>query len=450
MPKRSAPSVGATRLLCVFSPLAERVGDSVVLSSRGQLQLGREAARQGSSFVLEDSLASRQHAQVRPNGDRFEINDQGSRNGTFVGGEAVDSWTTLADGDILRLGSHLLLVQELTLEECRRVLVAPGEPGVVHGPSLRLEVLRAQIRRWATKEVPVLIQGESGAGKELCAEQIHRDSGKTGDFVAVNCAALPAHLVESELFGHKRGAFTGADRTRTGLFQQAEGGTLFLDEIGELSMAVQAKLLRALATGEIRPLGDTATGRVDTRVVAATNIELEAAVDQGGFRGDLYSRLMGVILRVPPLRSRREDVLPLARLFLAEGGASTVTITADAAEALLLAPFRYNVRELKQVMVAAAPAAQEACELDLGHLPSSLSAPVRNRLAPATKQEPSFEALLSIRRDVSPSGDELRTVVDHFEGNISRVAEFFGKRRRQIYRWIERFEIDLAPYRDEG
>jgi transcriptional regulator with GAF, ATPase, and Fis domain len=288
--------------------------------------------------------------------------------------------------------------------------------------------------------------GETGVGKELVAEAIHEHSGREGPFVPVNCAALPNTLAESELFGAVRGAYTGAD-ARKGLFGRADRGTLFLDEIGEISGEVQAKLLRALAIGEIRPVGSDQPRYVDVRVVAATNVDLEAAVARGAFRPDLYARLMAHIITVPPLRERREDILELSRHFLR--GAGKLEITADAAEALLSHHWPYNVRELEQIASALAPAVQKRGTLDIGDLPPRVRAHIDvTRVQTTAPAELPDVSLLDLRRNAAPTADELRAVVAAYGANVARVASFFGKDRRQIYRWADALGVDIKALRE--
>ncbi len=225
----------------------------------------------------------------------------------------------------------------------------------------------------APSGVPVLISGESGVGKEMVVQLIHRWSPRAaGPFVAANCAGLPESLIESELFGHTKGAFTGADARRLGFFRAADGGTLFLDEIGELPLVLQPKLLRALESGQITPVGSDAPVQVDARLIAATNRNLGEAVEQGAFRDDLYYRINVVELIVPPLRERRDDILPLARRFAAEFAGSPVRLSPQAAQYLLTHRWPGNVRELRN-------AVQRACLLCRGdvvmpeHLPPTIA-----------------------------------------------------------------------------
>ncbi len=244
---------------------------------------------------------------------------------------------------------------------------------ICHSPAMRRVLETAAVV--APSGAPVLIFGESGVGKEVVVQLIHRWSPRAaGPLVAANCAGLPESLIESELFGHTKGAFTGADAQRRGFFRAAEGGTLFLDEIGELPLALQPKLLRALESGQVTPVGSEVPVPVDTRLVAATNRDLGEAVEQGTFRDDLYYRINVVELMVPPLRDRRDDILPLARRFATEFAGSPVRLSPQAAQFLLTYNWPGNVRELRN-------AVQRACLLCRGdivmpeHLPPKIAAP---------------------------------------------------------------------------
>jgi two-component system, NtrC family, nitrogen regulation response regulator NtrX len=243
---------------------------------------------------------------------------------------------------------NALAMAQLTEEraELRRALASPDD---LVGQSPSLAALRELIARVGPSEALVLIQGETGAGKERVARALHAASGRQGRFVAINCAAIPATLLESELFGHERGAFTGASNRRQGRFEQAQGGTLLLDEIGDMPLDLQAKLLRVLETREIERLGGSRAVPIDCRILAATHRDLRKAVSEGTFRQDLYFRLAVFPLRMPPLRERREDILPLLQTFVRElgGAATTVAVTPDGMAALAAHPFPGNVRELR-------------------------------------------------------------------------------------------------------
>jgi two-component system response regulator HupR/HoxA len=218
-----------------------------------------------------------------------------------------------------------------------------------------MQELLGAIRRVAPHTISIVLLGETGTGKEVLARELHLASGRSGPFVALNCAALPPSLAESELFGHARGAFTGACSDRKGLFEQASGGTFLLDEVGELDLALQGKLLRVLETGEVRPIGAARSIPTDCRIVAATNRCLEDMVAAHLFREDLYHRLAGVVLTVPPLRKRPDDIAPLLELFLSDvaAGGTPPLLSPDTLDALCRRPWRGNVRELRQVVFRA-------------------------------------------------------------------------------------------------
>jgi DNA-binding NtrC family response regulator len=314
----------------------------------------------------------------------------------------------------------------------------PAVPsGLIGRTAPMLEVYK-QIALAADASAPVLIVGESGTGKELVAKAIHTHGRRASKpFVAVNCGAITETLLESELFGHTRGSFTGAVSDTKGLFEQAQGGTIFLDEIGETSPALQVKLLRALEESEIRPVGANRPVRIDVRVVAATNLELERAVSESKFRQDLYYRLSVVVIRVPPLRDRRADIPILVEAFLrnACARAGRDRHLSPAALAVLTAhPWPGNVRELENTLerlVLFSPGTL----IDVGDLPAGMGGK-----APAVEEQ-LFEGL--------PTLDEIERryllhVLDGVKGNRTRAAEVMGIDRRTLYRMAERFGIDLA------
>jgi DNA-binding NtrC family response regulator len=299
-----------------------------------------------------------------------------------------------------------------------------------------------QIAHASGSDSPVLISGETGTGKELVALAIHRHSRRGGrPFVPVNCGALTESLLESELFGHVRGSFTGALTDKKGLFEQAHGGTIFLDEIGETSPAVQVRLLRVLEQGEVRPVGADRVRRVDVRVVAATHRDIEAAVAAGTLREDLFYRLNVFRIHVPPLRERREDIPLLAEHFLrgaTPAGGRPASLTPAALAALASHPWPGNVRELENTLARLAASGRGGA-IDLEDLPAAFHA------RPPRLEEQLFTNL--------PSLDELeRRYLQHvltvLKGNRTRAAEVLGVDRRTLYRMAERFGLDLASPED--
>jgi DNA-binding NtrC family response regulator len=311
------------------------------------------------------------------------------------------------------------------------------------GRSTAMIELYKEIARVAPSRSTVLVTGESGTGKELVARAIHKHSPRSDKtFVAVNCGALTETLLEAELFGHVRGSFTGAVSDRRGLWEEASGGTLFLDEIGETSPSMQVKLLRALQEGEIKRVGSSQTVRVHTRVVAATNRELEKEVRAGNFREDLYYRLNVVTLRVPPLRERRSDIPLLAEQFLrsaSEGGRGRLRFSEETLKLLVAYDWPGNVRELESFVEYAAlhTRGSEVTPLDL---PAKLQTSELRKAASAP---------LSVLYKDLPTLDELERryllhVLRAVEGNRTRAAEVLGIDRRTLYRMAERFSIELA------
>jgi DNA-binding NtrC family response regulator len=318
----------------------------------------------------------------------------------------------------------------------------PPAPEGLIGRSRGMLAVYKQIAHAADSDAPVLITGETGTGKELVAKAIHRH-GPRGrrPFVPVNCGALAEGLLESELFGHVRGAFTGAVADKKGVFEQAQGGTIFLDEIGETTPAVQVRLLRALDLGEVRRVGAAGVLTVDVRVVAATHRDLESVVEQGGFRQDLYYRLNVFCIHLPPLRERREDLPLLVAQFLrsAAAGAPAAAFTPEALSALAAYSWPGNVRELENVVHRLALSAHGRT-IEADDLPPALREPARGWQQGLFDDLPDLEELQ--RR-------YLRYVLSVLKGNRSRAAEVLGIDRRTLYRMAERFGLDLADGRDD-
>jgi len=302
-----------------------------------------------------------------------------------------------------------------------------------------MDALLAEARLAAESDASLLIQGESGTGKELLARAIHRASPRHAKpFVAINCGAIPPELLESELFGHLKGAFTGASRDHPGLFQSAEGGTVFLDEIGDMPAQLQVKLLRVLQEGEVRPVGSTETRAVDVRILSATHRNLEEAIASGEFREDLYYRLNVVTLTLPPLRERREDIPLLAQHFL-----TALTekyrrrihgFAPDALDMLVAADWPGNIRQLHNVL-------EQCCALcTTPTIPATLVARAL-RDKPAEIQ-PLAEARAAFERDY------LITLLKLTRGQVSEVARLAGRNRTEVYRLLQRHGLTPALFKD--
>jgi two-component system nitrogen regulation response regulator NtrX len=325
---------------------------------------------------------------------------------------------------------------------------------VMVGESAALQDLRAEIAQVAPSSGRALIFGENGTGKELVARAIHAQSRRAqGPFVEVNCAAIPEELIESELFGHTKGSFTGAHASRKGKFELADGGTLFLDEIGDMSLKTQAKVLRALQEQRIEPVGGAGSVTVDVRVIAATNKDLEEEIRRGTFRDDLYFRLNVIPFRVPPLRERRDDIPVLARHFVevlsTEHGRRAKPITPEALEVLARLPWPGNVRELRNIierLVIMTPGER----IEARHLPASLLEALPEGVVPATvAAEASGEATtLAAAREEFERQYILRRY-HQCSGNMSRTAEALGVERSNLYRKMKAYGL-LPPRREEA
>lgn len=375
---------------------------------------------------------------------------------------ADDFLTKPLDMDHLLLTVARLLEKRSLHSEVRRyraLLADQAFHGIVAGSPAMLNLFE-QIRRVAGAAGPVLIQGESGTGKELVARAIHQESERReGAYLTVNCGGIPGELMESEFFGHTSGAFTGARNSRAGLFQEAHGGTLLLDEIGEMPAPLQAKLLRVLQDGRVRPVGSDREHQVDVRILAATNRDLRQAVAQGEFREDLYYRLETFALQVPPLRSRHDDIRRLANFFLARFSASrrhAIRGFSDAAmDHLLSYPFPGNVRELENAVERAVTFCDGPL-IEPSHLPARMleyAATSSAGLVAVGEGDHGQDCV------APPSGEEWLITIDelqrrhvarvlaHTGGNKRRAAMILGITRRTLYRWLEDAESEAGDSR---
>jgi two-component system response regulator AtoC len=424
------------------------------LPASGSLSIGRA---EGCDVHLNDPLASRRHARI--SWPPLQIEDSGSANGTRVGSAPVAAGAPyrLRLGEPISVGGSILLVQpadpERPLVRRPRAFVPPSlferkEKAVIVDPAM-IE-LYATIDRIAGAPINVLVLGETGVGKELVAEAIHeRGADRTGPLVRINCAALSEALLESELFGHERGAFTGAVSSKVGLLETAHRGTVFLDEVGELSLGLQAKLLRAIEAHEILRVGAVRARPIDVRFVSATNRDLSREVQRGGFRADLFFRLNGIGLKVPPLRERPGDIPALAAAFVARAAArmgrpAPPHLTPDAIHRLGAYLWPGNVRELKNaidraVLLCSRPVIRA---LDLSFLESTV-APASSRherLAETIPPSPwplapggvAAGAQGAIREDRTRSGelDRILGALAACNGNQTRAAKQLGMPRR--------------------
>jgi DNA-binding NtrC family response regulator len=335
---------GAPRLAVISGGLVT----SHALPAAGEVVIGRAA---GCDLRIDAPSLSRRHVRLQL-GAQITVEDLGSRNGTIVAGKRLATGAPCAIGfdEIVTIGAVGLVIQQHA-----QLGPATAEPSPALPAGGAMQRLRALAERVAVGDISVLILGETGVGKEVLADFVHGKSRRAArPLVKLNCAALPEHLLESELFGHERGAFTGAVATKPGLLEQADGGSVFLDEIGELPLATQAKLLRVIEQREILRVGGLAPRAIDVRFLAATHRDLPAAIAAGRFREDLYFRIAGVVLQIPPLRDRPDEILALAERFARAAaqalGRETPALTPEAEQRLRSYPWPGNVRELRNAI----------------------------------------------------------------------------------------------------
>jgi DNA-binding NtrC family response regulator len=432
-------------LTCVASPDPTLLGASVELDG-ARYEFGRG---RGVSARVEDPRMSRRHFRLEPDRDgQYEIIDLDTANGTYVDGVRIEGSAPFP-GQVVVAGDTLFVVdRDVELDD---LPAAPSVPEIhprgLVGSSSPARALRRSIATVASSEGTVLLLGATGTGKEVTAQAIHEASGVEGEFVAVNCAAIPHDLAEAEFFGHVKGAFTGAEQDRPGYFEQAEGGTLFLDEVGDLPAHLQAKLLRVMEDRRVRRVGDSHTIEVNVRVVAATHVDLE----RSGFRRDLLARLGDWVLRLPRLADRRADVLVLWNHYF--GSEAPAPMTAEFQEALLLYEWPMNVRELRKLARRVSEMAPPGEELDVHLLPPALRARVLSRIGGPSKSEPTTvdaepeDPLPLVDESNTPGRDRIIAALRATGGNVKRAAAENGWHRNQLYRWLKRLRIDHRSFR---
>ena len=416
----------------------------------------RSAARDGRTLRLgiPDPTMSGTHARLRREGDRFRVEDAGSTNGTFVNGQQ-ERERALSDYDAIEMGHTELIFRASVAADGPPDVdgadLDPPAPGLATlvGP-LALEL--ARLPAIARSTVPVVIGGETGTGKEMIARAVHQLSERRGPFVAVNCGAIVPSLLVSELFGYRKGSFAGATENRPGLVRAADGGTLFLDEIAEMTAEAQAAVLRFLQEHEVLAVGATEPVKVDVRVLAATHVDLEAAVATGKFRGDLLPRITGFTVKLPPLRWRREDLGLLIASFLRKFGAETASLTCEAGRALLAYRWPTNIRELERCVQSALVLAGGE-PVDVQHLPPAVR---RGGGGEPVEKAPELRDLVAAEPSAPPRAltpedarhrDELITLLREHHGNIAAVARVMGKARMQVHRWVKRYDLRLSDFR---
>ena len=430
-------------------PRRPAVGDVLLVAGKGwfashpltnaEVVIGRDPA---CDVVIDDATLSRRHAVLRI-GPPATIQDLGSMNGVRVAGRGVvrGGAPVELDGAGFHIGGFSFLIAAGTpeRESSRRSGV---ERLRIEDPSI--EGVPSFVRDVAATGASVLLLGESGAGKDVLAETLHALSGRPGELARINCAALPEPLIESELFGHEKGAFTGAGAAKVGLLESAERGTVFLDEIGELPLATQAKLLRAIESREVLRLGAVRPTRIDVRFVSATNRDLPAEVAARRFRHDLYFRLDGITLHLPPLRERRRRIAPLAAQLAArayaDAGRPAVPLALDVVAALEAHPWPGNVRELKAVIERAVLLARGGA-IGVRHL--AFSPPVGAAPGPpATPAAPAADPFLATLTAAQRTEREaLVRALEQAAGNQTRAAAALGISRSTLINRLRVYRI---------
>jgi transcriptional regulator with PAS, ATPase and Fis domain len=410
----------------------------------------RVGSASASHLSLADYTVSRVHCEIRVHPDAIAIKDCGSTNGTFVEGVNVRD-AEVRPGATVRVGKSVFRIE--SVDGTSVVPVSDSDSfGELVGASLEMRQVYAILERIAPTSATLLIQGETGTGKDVAARSLHAASSRaSGPFVPVDCGAIPENLIESELFGHVRGAFSGAVSDRRGVFEEAHGGTLFLDEIGEMPLSVQSKLLRAIETRSVRRVGGNTEKPVDVRIVAATNRSLAVCANQGTFREDLYYRLAVVEITLPPLRARAEDIPVLGTHFFRRISGTEAPLPAGFVAMLTRRAWPGNVRELRNFIERS---------VSLGSI-HDRSSPVSIPPAPPSVP-PTMESLVPLHlplKDARQAWTEsfesvyVRSMLKKTGGNLTRAAELAGVNRRFMQRLLARLGLrasDVGSDDDDG
>ena len=428
--RRRGASLGSPHLFLVLQcdqPLRggtrfDLAGVSAIFIGRAET-LGKEGNGGELRIGVPDGRMSAHHLRLERVLDGWMAEDLRSKNGTQLDGETMQR-ATLSDGALLEAGHTFFIF--------RQALPSGPQSDATLLPSFAADLEKAALM--AKSPLTILLHGETGTGKEVLANQLHRLSGRGGPLVAVNCGAIAPNLVESELFGYRKGAFSGALEDRPGLVRSADGGTLLLDEIGDLPLPAQAALLRVLQEEEVLPVGGTKPHKVNLRVIAASHRDLPALAKEGKFRADLLARLSGFVAKVPALRERREDLGLLISSILRKVGWEA-PLSVEAARALLTHDWPGNVRELEKALQSAIVLSRGAA-IEVDHLPETVRAP-----PPRAASAPPLAAEDQKRRD------ELTALLKEHGGNVTAVARAMGKARTQVQRWMRRYGLDPLSFR---
>jgi transcriptional regulator with PAS, ATPase and Fis domain len=472
---REMPRIGAVIVIGAGDALDTLRKPRIVPMDRLTLDIGRRpnptplptATPTGAVLAIPDPTVSSVHARIQrasSGADLFILQDLGSTNGTYVDGKRTSGPIPLHDGAVLFLGSQVVVFRVVTaaeLEALQEDAATPFGPLPTCSPSLA--VTSAKLRRLARTHAEILIVGETGVGKEVFANAIHAHSGRPGKLVAINCAAIPRELVESELFGYEKGAHSTAQGRKVGLVEVADRGTLFLDEIGDMPSELQSKLLRFLQDRRFTPLGSTRVVEADVRIVAATS---RSGLEKGPqVQEAVLGRLGAQPILLPPLRDRIEDVGRLVVHFLRDLGDGRA-FEPEAFHALCLHAWPLNVRELSKVIAEAEALSRGATTIGLEHLPDAVTATLQVDVEddlentdvdlqppeeePAESDPGMTRAAVSParRRRPAPTADELTSLLAQSKGSVAEVARRLNRQYAVIWRCIQRYGIDANKFRD--
>ena len=427
-------------LICAGQAQARAPTDGASLIEIGSvLEFGRGSVDGAlPRLQTDDPRMSRTHAIIRSlDGKTALVRDLDSRNGTFIDGELLNDEQPLRDGAVIFMGAHVFVYRLMSRADLAAIAADLSHPlGPVPTHSAVMARLAGRLRKLARWNVDLLLGSETGVGKEVLAEAIHRESGRSGPFVAINCAALPDTFIESELFGYARGAHSMAQHGKPGLIEGAENGTLFLDEIGDMPHNAQSKLLRFLQDRQLLSLGTTRLRKLNVRVVAATHREITCRDDLQGLRLDLAARLGPEPLVIPPLRDRPEDIGLLVSHFLRDRPRA---FDIRAYRALFLRKWPGNVRELEKAVQLAGILSESHDSIEIGDLPSDPGQTI--------DQEATDDRRLPSER---PTPLELVALLERHRGNVGRVARELGRQRTLVWRWLRKDGLKPAAYRDGG
>ncbi len=418
------------RLVVVSGPLTGR--EFIVSNEAITLGSGKN-----NDLVIDDVTVSRRHCEIELTSDGYAIRDVGSTNGTYVQGVRIQS-AFLGTGTEFQLGGTRLVFCP-TQETCEYRLSASSVFGRLHGQSVPMRHVFHLAERYARTDSTLLIEGETGTGKEILAEAIHAHSARgTKPFIVIDCAALARELVASELFGHARGAFTGALADRIGAFEAADGGTVFLDEIGDLSPELQPQLLRVLEKREVKRVGSNSVRRINVRIISATNKKLQQEVNAGNFREDLFFRLSIANIEIPPLRKRKEDIVLLAGLFMREfmGDAAEPHLGTLNSASRMLARHNWpgNVRELRNLIEIATHSDQQPIDFASFLYISGTERRASDRIS-------SDRPFKVVKQELIQEFEHayISDLLKRHDGNVSQAAKQAGIERAYLQRLVRKY-----------